>query len=826
MTDGEIIARFADAMRQRSIIPPNHILADGYLHRCDAAGRNGKGDAAYLLHLDGIAAGGYENWRDGLGWSNWCSGVGRELTAAERAAYRERIATARTQRDEEDQHRRSSAAERARFIWQAALPAGDHAYLRNKHISAHGARLYRSLLVVPVTDKDGIIVNLQFIDQTGSKKFLTDGRKRECYCVIGDLAGAEIAVVCEGFATAATLHEATGYTVVAAFDAGNLPPVAAMIRRRFPSLKLIIGADDDHCSPGNPGVTKARDAAAAIAGVVAVPDFGIDRPAEFTDFNDLGYFAGHDRVREIIDRALAGGSPQVFSKAKSRGRSTIIVRSGFRHEAADAGIAALHAAGTAFFQRDKSLVRVAKIPAKTATGHATFTPGVIDVGHAYLSRELGRVARWARFGAKGKPFPIDPPREVVDQIADMAGEWPFPALAGVIGTPTMRPDGSLLLIEGYDPGTWLVLLGAPRMPPMPDLPTRAQALEALQLLDGLLEKFPFRDGESRENSVDRSVALSMLMTVVLRGAMPAAPMHHADAPQPGTGKSYLADIASEIATGQPCAVIAFSPSPEETEKRLNGAALSGHPIIALDNCTGTIEGQLLCQVTERPSLQLRRLGSSDQIRVANTFTVLSNGNNVTIGEDNVRRTIVCHLDANMEMPEARVFAADPLAQIRRDRGAYVAACLIIARAYVCARKPDRLPPLASYEAWSDLVRSPLVWLGHADPVASMISLRLADPKRQGRAAVFTAWADELGTAGRYVTAELIARANDEENGSYRRADLRVALLGIAGDRSGAVIDPRRLGRWLANNENSVAASLKLASDRSDATRPRWMLINA
>jgi putative DNA primase/helicase len=115
-----------------------------------------------------------------------------------------------------------------------------------------------------------------------------------------------------------------------------------------------------------------------------------------------------------------------------------------------------------------------------------------------LSRELGRVARWERFDRKRNLVQVDPPRTVADQIADLAGEWPFPSLAGVIGTPTMRPDGSLLLTEGYDPATWLVLLGAPSMPPIPDTPTREQAQAALQLLDGLLEEFPFRDGDRRE----------------------------------------------------------------------------------------------------------------------------------------------------------------------------------------------------------------------------------------------------------------------------------------------------------------------------------------
>jgi putative DNA primase/helicase len=438
---------------------------------------------------------------------------------------------------------------------------------------------------------------------------------------------------------------------------------------------------------------------------------------------------------------------------------------------------------------------------------------------------LGRAAHWESFNRKGNPVRIDPPRLVIEQIAEMTEEWPFPILAGVIGTPTMRIDGSLLLTEGYDELTGLVLLGAPEMPPIPDQPTRADAERVLLILDGLLAEFPFKDGGGPE-SVDRAVALSELLTPVLRGAMPTAPMHLANAPQPGTGKSYLADLASCIATGERCAVVAFSPNPEETEKRLNGSALGGHPILALDNASGTIEGDLLCQLTERPLLQLRPLGTSRMVRAANTFTVLANGNNAEVAADMVRRTIECRLDANMEAPEARSFRGNPLATITRSRGIYIAAALTIARAYLCAGKPGRLPPLASYEAWSDLVRSPLVWLRRADPVASMASLRSVDPVRLVRAAVFRAWADELGTDGAYQTADIINRANDQNTyGTYLRPALRAALLDIGRDRAGN-IEPRRIGKWFSKNENNVADGLKLTCDRGDALRPKWIIRDA
>jgi hypothetical protein len=449
-------------------------------------------------------------------------------------------------------------------------------------------------------------------------------------------------------------------------------------------------------------------------------------------------------------------------------------------------------------------------------------PGVLPVSLAMLTRALGQSARWERINDKRQSIRIDPPKGVAEQVAEMVEDWPFPPLAGVIGTPTLRSDGSLLMTEGYDDVTGMVLLGAPKMPGIPDKPTRHDAEAALARLDALLDEFPFVP-----DSASRSVALSMLLTPVFRGALaPAVPMHLVTAPQAGTGKSYLADLAALIATGERCAVMSVSPKPEETEKRLIGAALAGFPFIALDNCREALQGDFLCQVTERPLLQLRPLKSSDLVRVANTFTTFANGNNVTVADDLVRRTIRCALDANIENPEARTFCADPVAMVLADRGRYIAACLTIARAYIAAGQPERLPRLPSYERWSDLVRSALVWLGRTDPVSTMAAARSHDPIRQARADVFDAWIRDLGEGGAYQTSELIQKAeewNPYTSGDQRPA-LRAALLAVAASRNGPPkIDPRRLGRWLNAAENTIAVGFKLAIDRSDKFRPRATL---
>jgi putative DNA primase/helicase len=159
--------------------------------------------------------------------------------------------------------------------------------------------------------------------------------------------------------------------------------------------------------------------------------------------------------------------------------------------------------------------------------------------------------------------------------------------------------------------------------------------------------------------------------------------------------------------------------------------------------------------------------------------------------------------------KARTFRGNPLATITRNCGIYIAAALTIGRAYLCAGKPGCLSPLPSYEAWSDIVRSALVWVGCGDPVDSMASLRSVDPTRLVRSTVFRAWAEELGVGGAYQTADLINRANEHNpSGIALCPALRAALVEIGRDRNGN-IEPRRVGRWLSKNENIVADGRKL-----------------
>jgi putative DNA primase/helicase len=156
----------------------------------------------------------------------------------------------------------------------------------------------------------------------------------------------------------------------------------------------------------------------------------------------------------------------------------------------------------------------------------------------------------------------------------------------------LRPDGSLLAIPGYDSRSELYLMPGFQLPAIPERPTQAQAREALNKLTGLFGEFSFSDREGRKQ-LNRSVALSGLLTASIRGSLPTAPVMLVRADTPGTGKSYLIDVIAMITTGWWCPVITASKSMEETEKRIGSVLLDGIPLVSLDNCVHDLGGELL-----------------------------------------------------------------------------------------------------------------------------------------------------------------------------------------------------------------------------------------
>jgi putative DNA primase/helicase len=247
-------------------------VADGRIHRFRVEGdKAGSRNGWCVLYADPIGHGAFGSWRTGESHT-WRTESERTMTPAESAEQRRQFESMRRQRAEEEAHVREEARSKAARLWDMTKPAeAAHPYLVRKGVKAWGIRQLRDSLVIPARDAHGLLHTLQFIGGDGDKRFLTGGRIQACYCAIG--RPVDTLLLAEGYATAATLYESTGHATACAFNAGNLAPVARALRAKFPILRIIVCADNDTQTPGNPGLTKAWEAARAVHGWVAAPIF-------------------------------------------------------------------------------------------------------------------------------------------------------------------------------------------------------------------------------------------------------------------------------------------------------------------------------------------------------------------------------------------------------------------------------------------------------------------------------------------------------------------------------------------------------------------------
>lgn len=314
------IEQFVAAMRAAGVNVNDAITPDGKINRVHAEGdRPRSKNAWYVLHLDGVPAGAFGNWKEDI-QATWCAKADHEFTPAERAVHMRRMDEIKRQREAELEALRAEARIKAARILAESEPASpDHPYLARKGIKPNGVKQSRGALVIPAYSAEGTLQTLQFIDAEGNKRFLSNGLKKGCYYPMRNPAEQyDSIVVVEGFATAASIHEATGQPCAVAFDAGNLKPVAEAIKTRRPEIQIELRADNDNLQNcrecggrfdvneypevcpecgcfhrrHNVGLEAAASAAQAVGGtMVAPPDGG--------DFNDMAQAQGLEAVAAI-----------------------------------------------------------------------------------------------------------------------------------------------------------------------------------------------------------------------------------------------------------------------------------------------------------------------------------------------------------------------------------------------------------------------------------------------------------------------------------------------------------------------------------------------
>jgi len=550
----------------------------------------------------------------------------------------------------------------------------------------------------------------------------------------------------------------------------------------------------------------------------------VDGLSEFAEFVGIAPDDAQQIMVEARDTAHTAHCTPAADADRPRAELRVIrVKRGELHEAVRQTQEALIAAAAPVFYRGGVLVRpVFRRERSKLTNEYTVVSICLRLTGPLLSNAVAKgVAAYEIQDRRGQWVAIDPPMDVIDTVLALAPASKFPTLVGIIDSPTMRPDATLLTECGYDAVTelWHQPAGDVELSPIADRPMKEDARAALRLFTDLLIAFPFK------SDVDRSVALAAVLTVILRGAFDTVPLFLFLAPEAGTGKTYLIRLIAAIASGRDVPATVGSRDPLEMDKRLVSSAFEASPILFLNNLSFDLDSDMLCQMITDGIISIRPLGKSEQIRCdCRATTVFANGNNIRVKGDLVRRTLTGRLDARTERPETRQFAFDPIARVRANRGAYLSAAFTIVRAYVVAGRPDVASPLAGFDAWSQMVRAPLIWLSEPDPAASIDDARALDPERENLRALIEAIRKNIGVGKEFTAAdcERLAGEMTHDLGGrsvYARPDFRSVML------VGGRLDGRRIGRMLMRQRDRRAAGcwIEIAA-YSDKTSNTYRLV--
>lgn len=475
-------------------------------------------------------------------------------------------------------------------------------------------------------------------------------------------------------------------------------------------------------------------------------------------------------LRQQVDRVLKSAGAQVrtdrdaWLEPVSRDLPVIEIREGERSRIIEE-LATAFARFAPYYRRDALLVRAMKLPADGEASGVWRSRGNVVLRQAMapaVVSDASRVARVVKFDARSdRLVPKDLPDGIAASFCALGVEQSIlPSIIGIVRCPVLRQDGSLHIHPGYDPATKLILAGDEDWTQLnvPEQPTLDDAKAALKwLLETAFADFPFADEASR------SVALSALLTAVVRSSIPCAPLHGFSAPQFGAGKSLQAEFSAIVATGSKPSMIAPGHSQEEFEKRVDTALIEGDPVVVLDNLSRPLAGDNLCASLTSDTAKVRRLGSSASVTVRTSAFWMATGMNLSVKRDMHRRTVMSYIDAGMAHPEAR--SGFKIANLKEwaveNRMSILSAVYTMLRAHGRAGYPTCGEGLlGNFESWSRRVAHCLVWLGMVNPVRSQERLRADDPEYQNRIALMRALHDwqksrrALGRSGSWTLKEL------------------------------------------------------------------------
>lgn len=519
-----------------------------------------------------------------------------------------------------------------------------------------------------------------------------------------------------------------------------------------------------------------------------------------------GRYAISDGVREKRNAKeyVVRQITRALQKSGAVGKPQIVMLPDNLEDMLNKAEAAINDAGIELFQSHGNLVRLID------RGESD-PPAITDVKSRWLLEKFISSARWVKQGRNGFTT-VEPKVAIAEHYIEREGEWRVPHLNGIVMTPTLRKDFTLISEPGYDKRSGLFFVpGKTKFDKIPERPTREDAEAALAKLVQPFRMFPFVPDDAPEDwapgeeeglfsSSARSVVLSAMITGIIRVSLPTSPMHAIDAPEKGTGKGMIADCVAILVTGYNAVMVSLGNDETEDRKRLFSILSQGARVVVIDNIERSVSGDALCTILTQETWQDRVLGKSEMKPVSTNALFMATGNNLRFVGDMTRRAIVTRMDARSERPDERKFNFDPRQMVREQRAELVSACLTIILAYVAAGRTctDMVKPMGSFEGWS-IVREALVWLGEPDPALSRNRVRSDDSARIIVSEMMELW-KLVYSNSEIKLLSVFSGLTNEVDGDHHKMALRDLCTSVC---RGGRLNLQDLTRWFQKNSGKI-----------------------
>lgn len=408
-----------------------------------------------------------------------------------------------------------------------------------------------------------------------------------------------------------------------------------------------------------------------------------------------------------------------------------------------------------------------------------------------------------------------PPLPVIDAFL-AEGHWKLPVLRGVTHVPTLLKEG-ILDQPGYHAGSGLFYSPSIDFDPVR---TSLSQEDAAKLVQEIIE--PFSDLPFLDEKADRAALLGMIFTQVLRRSIDGpVPLLMVRAPDAGTGKGLVVDTISILATGLPATCQSWPQNHEdEVRKTLLTIVREGAPLVCFDNMTGVLRSNALCTYLTSRTYGGRLLSTMTAAQAPAEVVIFATGNNITPVGDMLRRVVCLDLDAKMARPESRqgFKKADLRAYIREHRKSLVPAVLSVVLAYQRDGQPKQpCPAVGSYEAWTAMVRQPLIWAGAGDPGQKLIDARKeGDDEEALKIALLLAWREHFGS--QEVTSKEVLNTDD---GALKKALVNVMREAELHPTAGTIVGvkPLDVGNFLGSFKGRIFDLKTDEATTDEATKP-------